>query len=203
MREIRKFDDMFGDSYSVIVKLINWVLLVSSSRSRSVTNTQRISDSPIISDRIHHQASSVCLQTNIKSWIFSPLWRIVAGLSLKNNCTHLSQFQLNRRWSGIYYGSRIHCFKTFYDPRSIMDPLLQNSLFPYSKHNWPSRLPNYIGRHPFLPSSFIEILIHSLLENGPCYTWYGLSIITRTSRPTIIHFLPMVSFLCEWNKRRE
>ena len=82
----------------------------------------------------------------------------------------------------------IHCFRTLYFPIQGFTTGLAGSLI-------------ISADTPFLPSSFIEILIHSLLENGPCYTCYGLSIITSSS-PTIIHFLPMVSFLY-WNGRKE
>ena len=88
---------------------------------------------------------------------------------------HLSQFRLNRRWS-------IHVLSMY--------PLLENLLFPYSA---PAQLahrpPNYIGSHLLLSQHSNSSTL--IVESGS--TCYRLSIITSgSSRPTIIHFLPML-----------
>ena len=71
-----------------------------------------------------------------------------------------------------------------------MYPLLENLLFPYSA---PAQLahrpPNYIGSHLLLSQHSNSSTL--IVESGS--TCYRLSIITSgSSRPTIIHFLPML-----------
>lgn len=71
-----------------------------------------------------------------------------------------------------------------------MYPLLENLLFPYSA---PAQLahrpPNYIGTHLILSQHSNSSPL--IVESGS--TCYRLSIITsRSSRPTIIHFLPIL-----------
>ena len=148
LRQIRKFDDMLdiyviSKSYSVIVKLINWVLLVSPSRSRSVTNTQRISDSPIISDWMHHHPGFVCLFEN-KLQLASEV-DFFSMMMNRNHCWTDFKEQLDT-W--------VNLNSIDDDLGSIMDPsIAPKLLFPYSRHNWLSKLPHYIGRHLLVPHS--------------------------------------------------
>ena len=96
------------------------------------------------------------------------IWRTIA-------LAHLSQFRLNRWWS-------IHVLSMY--------PLLENLLFPYSAlAQLAHRPPNYIGTHLILSQHSNSSTL--IVESGS--TCYRLSIITsRSSRPTIIHFLPIL-----------
>ena len=163
LRENRKFDDMFGDSYYVIVKLINWVLLVSSSRSRSVTNTQRISDSPIISDRT--PLRSVSSQTN-------------------SDCHQKQDFSPSQFWKTTIKIFWIDLFRTIRhtwvdsnsiddDPGSIIRPFcFKTFYFLFSQ-------PPSLYRPPTSTSHSSQILIHSHSQEHTCY---GLSIITKAGQ---------------------
>ena len=142
---------VISKSYSVIVKLINWVLLVSPSRSRSVTNTQRISDSPIISDWMHHHPGFVCLFENklqLASEVNFFSMMINAELILKNNWTPGSISTQQRMIQDLLW---IH-------------PLLQNFYFPI--HGTTGSASSLIISADTSLFLIHKILIHSLSENG-------------------------------------